>query len=51
MMELPNHLVPWDTVKQMLKRAWDESHEATCEAHDQYGGLNYTPDNPYDQED
>lgn len=31
MMELPNHLIPWHTVKKLLKRAWEEgyNHGAT----------------------
>lgn len=55
MTELPNHLLPWDTVKKLLKQAkrdaWEEGHEATCEAHDFYGGLNYTPPNPYQEDE
>lgn len=31
--------------------AWDEAFEATCEAHDQWGGLNYEPANPYRGDD
>lgn len=31
-MELPNHLVPWDTVKKLLEQAkrdaWDEGRSA-----------------------
>lgn len=27
MMELPSHLLPWDTVKKLLKGAWDEGAE------------------------
>lgn len=28
MMELPNHLVPWETVKILLKGAWGEGYDA-----------------------
>lgn len=48
-MELPNHLLPWDTVKKLLKGAWAEGYD---EGHTD--GANHiaplTP-NPYDKED
>lgn len=34
-------------MRKLKASAWDEAFEATCEAHDVYGGLDYTPKNPY----
>ena len=54
MMELPNHLVPWETVKQLLKGAWDEGHNASVaygmRVEAEYPKVPRPPNNPY-QED
>lgn len=34
-------------VAKVKADAWDEAYNATCAAHDVYGGLNYEPRNPY----
>ena len=34
-------------VEQIKADAWDEAYNATCDAHDVYGGMNYEPRNPY----
>lgn len=34
-------------IESILAEAWDHAFQATCDAHDTYGGLNYTPWNPY----
>ena len=34
-------------ISQVKAEAWDEAYNATCDAHDVYGGMNYEPRNPY----
>lgn len=51
MHDITNHLIPWSTVKKLLKGAWDEGYDHG--ANDVGSGLRedeLTP-NPYDQED
>lgn len=43
--EAHNNFCTW--LAEEMADAWDQSFEATCEARDFYGGLNYTPPNPY----
>lgn len=46
MMELPNHLLPWDTVKILLKGAWDEGYDAGIATE-----FNVSTPNPYQEDE
>lgn len=56
MHDITNHLLPWDTVKKLLRGAWAEGYDAgfddarTDGLYDDGYDSTYTP-NPYDQED
>lgn len=48
-MELPNHLVPWHTVKKLLKGAWDEGYDACAHYHSL--DTEHSAPNPYQEDD